>query len=233
MRSGYLSFRVLIGFGLAIGANGCTGEEFSSDVPDGGPSVGSSGSSGGSAGTTSAGSGSGTTSASGGQGGAPVAGTTGTTTGGGGQGGVGAGGQRVDASNDVSPDVGDAASDRRTDARDANTDSGDGSVPPCSFVETLDRRCTMDADCAIGIHQTDCCGNTLAIGFNFSQRERFDTLEPGCRMSYPGCGCPVGPTRTSTGETAFDIAAIKVACVTGGPIKECRTYVTMRPPDTP
>ena len=108
-----------------------------------------------------------------------------------------------------------------------------GSSSKCAFVGMLDDRCAMDSDCAFGIHQTDCCGNTAAVGFNHAERMRFDTLEPMCAASYPGCGCPPGPTRTDSGETALDASTILVACVSGGPARRCRTYVTMRPPDTP
>jgi hypothetical protein len=103
----------------------------------------------------------------------------------------------------------------------------------CTFVATLDRSCTIETDCWLGIHQTDCCGNTGAIAINNSERGRFDMLEPPCRSSYPKCGCPAGPTRTDSGETAANPSTIRLACVASGPQRTCRTYVTMRPPDTP
>ncbi len=108
-----------------------------------------------------------------------------------------------------------------------------GPFAGCSFVGMLDDRCTIDSDCVLGIHQTDCCGNTAAVGFNHAERTRFDTLEPLCAASYPGCGCPQGPTRTDSGETALDASTILVACVSAGPTRRCQTYVAMRPPDTP
>ena len=93
--------------------------------------------------------------------------------------------------------------------------------------------CTGDENCVIGVHQTDCCGSSYAYGFNHSERDRFDTLEPPCRATYPGCGCPAGPTQTDSGETATDASTIQVACVAQGPERVCVTYVTMRPPDLP
>jgi len=108
-----------------------------------------------------------------------------------------------------------------------------GSSSGCDFVRMLDSSCTSDSDCAFGIHHTDCCGNTAAVGFNHAERGRFDTFEPMCAASYPGCGCPQGPTRTDSGETVLEASKILVACVSGGPMRRCLTYVTMRPPDTP
>lgn len=101
----------------------------------------------------------------------------------------------------------------------------------CDFADSLERGCGDDTNCVVGVHQTDCCGNTVAIGMNHSERDRFDALEPICRASYPGCGCPNGPTTTDTGETAFDPATIQAACVIVGTGRMCRTYVTTRPPD--
>ncbi len=116
---------------------------------------------------------------------------------------------------------------------DSGTGDADGGpLSSCNFVNQLDRGCTSDTDCVVGIHQTDCCGNTAAIGMNRTEA-RFDALESTCQASYPGCGCASGPTRTDSGETAFDSMSIQVACVSGGPTRSCLTFVTMRPPDAP
>src|SRR5687768_9101157 len=76
------------------------------------------------------------------------------------------------------------------ESSDAGTITGDGGTtdggpfdggPPalaCEFVDTLDDGCGTDENCSIGIHQTDCCGNAAAIGFNHSERDRFDRDEP-------------------------------------------------------
>jgi hypothetical protein len=116
--------------------------------------------------------------------------------------------------------------------------TGDSGAPDrpfsgCNFVDSLDHGCTMDSDCAIGIHQIDCCGSTAAIGFNHAERARFDAFEPMCMASFPYCGCDPGPTHTDSGETALDPAQVLAACVTVGPARRCATYVTMRPPGAP
>jgi hypothetical protein len=125
----------------------------------------------------------------------------------------------------------DATGDSHIDA--STTDAEGGVSQACAFAATLDRECGSDGDCVIGIHQTDCCGDTAAIGMNRTERTKFDTAEPACSASYPRCGCPQGPTRTDSGETAFDTSTIHVGCIASGATKQCRTYVTMRPPDTP
>jgi hypothetical protein len=164
-----------------------------------------------------------------------VVGTAGGTGGSssGGSGGGGGGSPGSDAA--VSPTV-DGGSDATNDAQDGSTppDTGDAApFPACTFVDTLDRHCAIDDDCAVAVHQTDCCGNTFAIGLNHADHTRFDASEPACAASYPRCGCPTGPTRTDSNETAPDPATIHAGCITSGPTKQCRTYVTNRPPDAP
>src|SRR5262245_31726713 len=68
-----------------------------------------------------------------------------------------------------------------------------GQLSGCSFVDALDPNCTADSDCAFGVHQTDCCGSTVAVGFNRAERARFETAEPTCVATLPHCGCDPGP----------------------------------------
>lgn len=110
---------------------------------------------------------------------------------------------------------------------DATGDAGD----PCTLSPPLSDTCTTDADCIVVIHQTDCCGNTVADGALASEAVRFETFEYACRASYPDCKCPAGPTTTDSGESSGDPDALRVACVGRGPRNVCLTYVTMRPPD--
>jgi hypothetical protein len=116
---------------------------------------------------------------------------------------------------------------------DPTGDSGPdrGALSGCNFVASLDASCTADSDCAFGIHQTDCCGSTIAVGFNHAERARFDAAEPTCVATLAPCGCDPGPTRTDSGEDVFDAAPILLACVSVGTARRCKTYVTMRPPD--
>src|SRR5262249_45859826 len=97
---------------------------------------------------------------------------------------------------------------------DAGAHDGDGeSSSGCGFVSVLDRRWGNDGDCVLGIHQPDCCENPSASGMTLLERGRFDALEPLCQATYPGCGCPAGPTHTDSGEIALDTMSIRLACV--------------------
>jgi hypothetical protein len=115
----------------------------------------------------------------------------------------------------------------------AGTDAsvGDVGAMQCAFVDMLQRTCSSDEDCGFAIHQTDCCGNTLAMGVRASEVARFEALEPSCRASYPDCGCPARPTQTDSGETVTDPTTVQVGCISRGPAGFCMTYVAMRPMD--
>lgn len=119
-----------------------------------------------------------------------------------------------------------------SDAGMSDAGSFDAGDMPCAFASTLDQSCANDGDCRVAIHQTDCCGNTRAIGINASEEERFAALEPACQASYPLCGCPSGPTQTDSGESSFD-GTIEVGCISRGPRNVCLTYIAMRPEDAP
>ena len=73
-------------------------------------------------------------------------------------------------------------------------------------------RCATVEDCAIAIHQTDCCGNTYAFGIERTEQAAFDRAERSCRGTYPACGCASGPTVTESGLPAYDPSAISVYC---------------------
>ena len=92
----------------------------------------------------------------------------------------------------------------------------DGPVcDPASFP-TFDKGCTIDDNCAFGLHQTDCCGNQVAIGFNHGEASKFSAAEAAYRTACPAaCGCPMGPISTDTGAKTFDSSKIKVSCVGG------------------
>jgi hypothetical protein len=114
---------------------------------------------------------------------------------------------------------------------DGGSDVGGDAGDPCTLSPPLSDTCTTDADCIVVIHQTDCCGNTVADGALASEAVRFEAFEYACRASYPLCECPAGPTTTDSGESSGDPDALQVACVGRGPRNVCLTYVTMRPPD--
>jgi hypothetical protein len=82
----------------------------------------------------------------------------------------------------------------------------------------FDKTCSGDMDCAFGSHQTSCCGDGLAIGFNKSQQSAFDAAEKECDTHFPGCGCPTRGTTTeenADGGFYIDPSQITVKCDNG------------------
>jgi len=117
---------------------------------------------------------------------------------------------------------------------DAGGDLPDTGTPPgvmCSMgsieFPVFDKTCTTVDDCAFGIHHTDCCGNTIAIGFTASQRATFDAAEAACVSMLPDCDCPSGPTVAEDGMTTPDPLALFVWCT---PEHRCMTGVAMAAP---
>lgn len=106
---------------------------------------------------------------------------------------------------DAGPDVVDATPDA------AIVCSGGAAT---SFP-TFDRSCRGDADCFVAQHQTDCCGNSRAMGLAVSQRDAFAAAERVCSAMFPGCGCPARPPVADDGMTAVSPATIVAACRSG------------------
>ncbi|HEY6179452.1 MAG TPA: hypothetical protein VIX73_33585 [Kofleriaceae bacterium] len=86
---------------------------------------------------------------------------------------------------------------------------------------TFDKTCSSVADCAYAIHQSNCCGATLAIGLNKAEQTRFAADEKTCVDQYPICGCPATPTITEDGQAATPGKTIIVQCQSG----KCMTTV--------
>lgn len=94
-----------------------------------------------------------------------------------------------------------------------------------SVFPEFDARCEADADCALGVHQTNCCGDRAALGIRRDERARFDAAEAVCRPMYPRCGCPTRGTLADDGRWSFDDGALRVACRGG----RCVTSVADAP----
>src|SRR5689334_24890492 len=84
---------------------------------------------------------------------------------------------------------GDAAAGGGSDAVDGVQCGG-----PLGVFPTFDKTCSIADDCAIGIHQTNCCGDTVAIGLAKPELTRFTADERICVEQYPACACPSTPT---------------------------------------
>lgn len=94
------------------------------------------------------------------------------------------------------------------------TDGGDliMCAGPTPSFPSFDKTCTGTADCVIGIHQTNCCGATKAIGINQAEKARFTTDEQICEGQYPPCACAATPTVAEDGQIASATTKIVVEC---------------------
>jgi hypothetical protein len=96
------------------------------------------------------------------------------------------------------------------------TATGTGTFP------TFSKTCAAAGDCAIGLHQINCCGTLTAIGLAASQQAAFAAAEATCEGQYPGCGCAGQATTAEDGKTAdLGNSQIQVACTAGA----CSTYI--------
>jgi len=77
---------------------------------------------------------------------------------------------------------------------------------------TFDKTCTTPNDCAIGVHQTNCCGATIALGLTKAEQSRFAAAEAQCVAQYPACGCPATPTVAEDGRNPIAGQSIVVEC---------------------
>jgi hypothetical protein len=75
------------------------------------------------------------------------------------------------------------------DPGDGDPGDGDGDPIMCPGVfPTFDKSCGDISECAIAIHTTDCCGNSVAIGINAAELADFEAAEAICDSQYPPCG---------------------------------------------
>ena len=77
---------------------------------------------------------------------------------------------------------------------------------------TFAKTCAIADDCAIGIHQTNCCGATMAIGLVKTEQARFAAAEKICVDQYPPCACPATPTVAEDGRNPIAGQSIVVEC---------------------
>lgn len=75
------------------------------------------------------------------------------------------------------------------------------------------KTCTGNT-CAILVHQTDCCGNTLLIGVDTTHLAELQACESSWRATLPDCQCPAGPPEIEqpAGTTVNDASGAEVTC---------------------
>ena len=204
MRRSDERLRILIVFAsVVLGGVGCGGVTSQSDAGQTAGKGGSgtagaagqtgaagdqrTGGSGGSAGSGCGGVGGCGQAGNGGAGGSGASGSGGTA----GMGGVGGSGQGGHAGG-----IAGAAGNTDGGANDAI----DAPMNACGFLPTIDRSCTVDADCLAFTHTTNCCGSAIWVGIRASEKDRFTALEAACDRTYPACGCASGPPLTDDGS---------------------------------
>ena len=75
--------------------------------------------------------------------------------------------------------------------------------------------CASDADCAVGLHQIDCCGSQVAVGVASGALSSFAAAEAICAEQYPDCKCAQKPPLAQDGVYVADPAGIVARCVDG------------------
>lgn len=83
---------------------------------------------------------------------------------------------------------------------------------PLGVFPTFDKTCSIADDCTFGVHQTNCCGATQAIGMTRAELARFTEDEKVCVDQYPACACPATPTVAEDGHTPVAGQTIVVEC---------------------
>jgi hypothetical protein len=101
---------------------------------------------------------------------------------------------------------------------DAGAKDGAGSA--CAQVATVDRTCSVDADCLAVTHTTSCCGSAIWIGIRSSEKDHYAALESACDRTYPACGCAAGPPLTDDGSVVSFGGMAGVTCQAG----MCKTF---------
>jgi hypothetical protein len=126
----------------------------------------------------------------------------------------------TESTSDSTESTTESTESETTDTGDGTTDTGEEIDCPGVFPD-FDKSCSGDNDCAVVIHTTDCCGNSVAWGINENEVDAFDAAEEICDGQYPPCGCPAGPTIAEDGNQVLDPDSLSVECVMGS----CMSYV--------
>ena len=99
---------------------------------------------------------------------------------------------------------------------DAGFDAAGIKCSDPSAFPSFSKTCSVDGDCAFGLHQVDCCGSLRAVGFERTQP--FADAEKAWASSCPMCDCLSKPTVADDGKTGTSFG---VRCSSG----TCSTFV--------
>ena len=98
----------------------------------------------------------------------------------------------------------------------------DGGLSACQIIDSLDRSCTVDADCVAVKHTSNCCGQIRYIGIRATEDALFAANEPACDAGYPPCGCAARQPMMDD-DSVDDRTTVQagVMCLSG----TCKTFV--------
>ena len=117
---------------------------------------------------------------------------------------------------------------------DAGTTPSDGG--PACFRDPVPadyKGCTVDGDCTVKSHQTDCCGTLHELGVSKSLSSAYDACESAWDQHFPACGCAAMATTTEDGKTVSDPSMVAVHCLgsSAAGAKTCQTTLSLPPAD--
>jgi hypothetical protein len=77
------------------------------------------------------------------------------------------------------------------------------------------KMCGGSQSCAIMVHQTDCCGNTLLMGVDAARLAELQACETAWRATLPDCQCAAGPPQIEqpAGTTVNDASEAELGCI--------------------
>ena len=91
--------------------------------------------------------------------------------------------------------------------------------PP--LFPSFDMSCQSDSDCAVAVHQVNCCGTRRALGINNTEVDRFNIDEAICEGQYPACNCVDLGIEADDGQPTYSSKDVGVRCASSS----CFTFV--------
>lgn len=83
----------------------------------------------------------------------------------------------------------------------------------------VDKQCQVATDCAIGIHEINCCGSQVGYGYRAAHMNDFTSAEMAWEATCAACGCSAMPLVAEDGKACAQ-SAMMVTCDNN---QECRT----------
>ncbi len=77
----------------------------------------------------------------------------------------------------------------------------------------FDKSCTAASDCAVAVHQLNCCGSQRVVGVSKASKSAFDASEKTCSSTFPACGCAAFPLTAEDGNVVGSAGNAALACV--------------------